>query len=90
MDISDTSPQAQKVQHEIYRRMPPVRKVQLIFDACRTGKLLAMAGLRQRHPSASDEEVWHMWARQHLGDELYNEVYGTATDEDGGISESRT
>jgi len=27
------------------------------------------------HPDASEEKVWHLWARRHLGDELYEKVY---------------
>ena len=89
MGGTDTTPEARRVQYDLYRQMSAAQKMRLVFDAYRMGKLLAMAGLRQRHPSASDEEIWHMWARQYLGDELYNKAYGTATDEDGAISESK-
>jgi hypothetical protein len=40
------------------------------------GQQLAMAGLRQLHPEADENQIWHLWAKQHLGDELYEEVYG--------------
>jgi hypothetical protein len=39
------------------------------------GRELVMARLRMRYPEASEEKIWHLWARQHLGDELYEEVY---------------
>ena len=74
---SDTSPEAQRVQDDIYRRMSPARKYQLIFQTYEMGRQLALAGLRMRYPDATEEEIWHLWARQHLGDELYEEVYGS-------------
>ena len=81
MGISDTSDEARRVVIELYRQMTPVQKMRLWVGARETGKQLAMAGLRLRHPEASEEEIWHMWARQQLGDELYDEVYGTEADE---------
>jgi hypothetical protein len=73
---SDTSPEAQRVQYDLYRRMPLGRRLELVFDMCDTGRLLAMAGLRMRHPNASGEELTRLWARQHLGRELFERVYG--------------
>jgi hypothetical protein len=73
---SDTSPEARRVLYDLYRRMSPARKFELICDTYEMGRQLALAGLRMRHPEASEEEIWHLWARQHLGDELYEEVYG--------------
>jgi hypothetical protein len=72
---SDTTPEAQRVQDDIYRRMSPARKFRLIFHTYEMGRQLAMAGLRMRHPDVTEEEIWHLWARQHLGDKLYEEVY---------------
>jgi len=76
MRTSDTSAEARRVMRDLYRRMGPATKVELVFDACRTGQLLSMAGIRMQYPSAGEDEVWHMWARRHLGEELYNKVYG--------------
>jgi len=73
---SDTPPEVVRVQYEIYRRMSPARKFQLIFDTYEMGKQLAMAGLRIRHPGASEEQLRRLWAQQHLGRELFEEVYG--------------
>lgn len=74
--LNDTSPEAQGVLEDIYRKMTPAEKLIRVFDAYRTGKLLAMAGIRMRYPDATGDEVWHLWAKQHLGEKLYNEVYG--------------
>ncbi len=78
---SDTTPEAQRVQYDIYRKMSPARKFELISDAYHTGKLLAMAGLRMRYPQASEEEIWRLWAQQHLGKELFEQVYGASARE---------
>jgi hypothetical protein len=81
MGISDTSTKARKVIFELYRGMSPARKIELIFDAYRTGQMLAMAGIRLQHPNATDKEIWHLWAKRHLGEDLYKKVYGTKKDE---------
>jgi len=73
---ADTSKDAHRVQMEIYRRMPLERKLRLVFDMCAMGRMLVKAGLRIRYPQASEEEIHRLWARQHLGDELFEKVYG--------------
>jgi hypothetical protein len=73
---SDTSPEARRVLYDLYRRMPLGRRLELVFDMCDTGRLLAIAGLRMRHPDATQEELKRLWARQHLGQELFERVYG--------------
>ena len=78
---SDTSPEAQRVLYDLYRRMSPARKFELICDTYEMGKQLAMAGLRMRHPNATEDELRRLWARQHLGPELFEEVYGRSTHE---------
>jgi len=80
MGKSDTSPEAQEVLNELYRKMSAAKKMELIFDACRTGQVLAMAGIKMQYPEATEEEVWHIWAKRHLGEKLYNEVYGSRKD----------
>ncbi|MBP7049628.1 MAG: hypothetical protein KBE65_01290 [Phycisphaerae bacterium] len=75
---TDTPPEVLRVQYEIYRRMSPTRKFRLIFDTYEMGKHLAMAGLKMRHPRASKEQLWRLWAIQHLGPELFDKVYGTS------------
>jgi hypothetical protein len=78
---SDTAPEARRVQYDLYRRMSSARKFQLIFATYEMGRQLALAGLRMRHPEASREELWRLWARQHLGTELFEKVYGTSAGE---------
>lgn len=75
MTINDTSAEAEQVLCRLYRNMTIAQKAQRIFSAYRMGKMLAMAGIRMSHPEASEEQIWHLWARRHLGDELYEKVY---------------
>lgn len=72
----DTAPEAREAQHRIYRQMAPARKLQLVFETYRTGRQLATTGIRMRNPHANDEEIWHLWARRHLGADSYNKAYG--------------
>jgi len=81
MNKTDTAPEATKVMNDLYRKMSPAKKIELIFDAYRTGQLLSMAGIRMQFPSAGENEVWHIWAKRHLGEELYNKVYGSSKNE---------
>jgi hypothetical protein len=72
------SPDVLRVQCEIYRRMSAGRKLELVFDTYQTGRLLAMAGIRMRNPAATAADLWQIWARGHLGEELFESVYGRA------------
>jgi hypothetical protein len=81
MNRRDTTEDARKVLVDIYRQMPPSVKFKQIFEAYQTGKMLAMAGLRLLHPQASEKQIWYLWAKRHLGEELFKKVYGTLPDE---------
>jgi hypothetical protein len=72
----DTSPEAERVQLDILRRLPPWRKVQMVADGWECSRELALAGLRQRHPEASELALQRRLARLMLGDELALKVYG--------------
>lgn len=72
----DTDPEAERVQLEILRRMPPWRKMELVDDAIQTSRTLAMAGLRSRHPDATPEELQRRFFGLWLGEELATLVFG--------------
>jgi len=72
----DTSPEAEAVMLAIYRRMPPWRKLELVDDAIVTSRLLAMAGLRRRHPDESPARLRRRLLGLVLGEELATRVYG--------------
>ena len=77
----DTTPEALSVQYEIYRRMGEAEKLRLVFQTYRVGRQLAMTGIRMRHPEATDDEVRRLWARRHLGSELFDRAYGVLSRE---------
>jgi len=77
----DTSPEARKVLIDRYRMMSTTVKVKLIFDAYQAGKMLTMAGIKRLHPNVSETEAWHLWAKGHLGEKLFKDVYGSSSDE---------
>lgn len=72
----DTSSDAEAVQVEIYRCMSARRKLELVEEANRTTRDLALAGLRMRHPEAGPEELFRRLMDLMLGEDLAAEVYG--------------
>ncbi|MBN2456005.1 MAG: hypothetical protein JXB29_05635 [Sedimentisphaerales bacterium] len=81
MKQKDTTDDARKVLVQIYRRMSVEAKTRRIFDAYRTGRILAIAGLKESHPHATDKQIWYLWAKRHLGEELFNNAYGKLSNE---------
>jgi len=81
MNEKDTSPEAREVLIDLYRKMPPAVKVRRIFSAYQTGKILAMTGLRLLHPDAGEKQIWYLWAKKHLGEKLFKQVYGALPNE---------
>lgn len=74
--LSDTHPDAEKVQLEILRAMPSWRRFQLLNDVIMTGRELALAGLRDRFPGAGPKELRRRLATLLLGPDLATKVYG--------------
>ena len=72
----DTNPKAERVQIELMRRAPAWRKIQMVAQLNETIKTLALSGLRQRHPVASDGELRRLLADLILGEALAMRVYG--------------
>jgi hypothetical protein len=66
--LTDTSPEAQRVLTDCYRRMTPDRKWAILDDAYRFARALHASGVRLRQPAATDADVRRDWVRLHLGD----------------------
>jgi len=75
---SDTHPDAERVQLELLRRMPPWRKLELVEGMTQTVYDLVLAGLRERHPLATSEELRWGVATLVLGPHLAARAYGRA------------
>ena len=78
--LSDTHPDAEKVQIEGLRAMPVWRKLVIVSDLSMAARQLALAGLRQRFPSAGRAEINRRLATLCLGPELAAKVYGAEPD----------
>ncbi len=72
----DTSPEAERVLIELLRKAPTWRKLQLTDQMSKMTRELCWAGLRSRHPGASDLVLRRRFADIHLGPKLAAQVYG--------------
>jgi len=76
----DTSPNAEKIQIEIFRRMEPEGRLQsaaLLSETCRT---LLAEGIRKRHPTYNEEQVRLALIRCLLQEDLFLKAYPGARD----------
>jgi hypothetical protein len=78
--LTDTSADAERVQIEILRAMPSWRKFQLWNDLNMSMRQVALAGLRERFPSATPQELHRRLATILLGQELATKAYGPEPD----------
>jgi hypothetical protein len=72
----DTDPDVDAVQLERYRQMSPAEKVRRVVDLTQLAGTLALAGLRTRHPTASETELLLRLAVIRLGREMVSRAYG--------------
>lgn len=76
----DTQPEAEQVQIELLRQAPAWRKLHMVGEMHQALCLLALSGLRQRYPQASEGELRRRLADLLLGPELAARVYGPLRD----------
>lgn len=74
--FEDTTPEAEEVLVRLLRQMPVSQKIEMVCELNGTVRRLAIAGLRERHPDADEEEIRRRLADLLLGKELAAEVYG--------------
>ena len=80
--LTDTDEAAERVLIELMRRAPAWRKLQLADQLNQSLRLLALAGLRARHPAAAEPELRRRLADLMLGPELARLAYGPTPNED--------
>ena len=78
---ADTLPDVENIQIERLRHMPSWRKLALTCEMSQTVRLLALAGLRQRHPHDTPAQRQRRLADLLLGQELAIRVYGPLPEE---------
>lgn len=84
----DTPPRIEQMQIELIRRMPAWRKMSVVDGLNEAVRNLALAGIKQRNPAATPEQIQRMLADLMLGEELARKVYpGTARQ--GGYDHAR-
>jgi len=72
----DTSPEAERVWVELLRQTPAWRRLQLADRMSATTRELCLAGIRSRHPNATEAEIRRRFAQIHLGPDLAAKVVG--------------
>ena len=77
---TDTHPEMEALQIQLLRTVPAWRKLDMLGQLNASAHLLAIAGLRQRHPHASQPELRRRLAGLLLGEDLACKVYGELED----------
>ncbi len=78
---SDTTPEVEAMIIERMRRASALEKWRMVAELNASVRALAMAGLRQRHPHASEAELRRRLAGLLLGEELAERAYGPLPEE---------
>jgi hypothetical protein len=76
--FSDTDPKMEALQIQFLRRMPSWKKISMVDGLNETVKTLAISGIKQRHPTATPEQIHRILADFMLGKELARKVYDHA------------
>lgn len=71
----DTSAAIDQRQVEAWRRMSPAEKLQLVSDATQAVIDLPFAGIRRRHPAATDRGCFLRFACIVLGRDVARTIY---------------
>jgi hypothetical protein len=74
--FSDTAPQVEDLQIQLMRDLPAWRKLRMLSELNASGRLMAMAGLRRRHPQAQESELRRRLADLLLGADLARQAFG--------------
>jgi hypothetical protein len=81
--INDTHPEAERILTELLRQAPVWRKMEMMAELNRTADHLAMEGLRDIYPKASEDELRRYLADLKLGSELAQKAYGPLPEQSG-------
>ena len=69
--MDDTTPEARRVQTDVYRRMTPAQKWRILEGTQRTARVLFESGLRHRNPNVTDQDVQEAWIEATLPGPLF-------------------
>jgi len=71
----DTTAAAERIQVEIWRRMSSLERAQVITGAYQAARAFAFAGLRARHPEASERKLVALYVELTAGSDLARQAY---------------
>jgi hypothetical protein len=72
----DTTPEAQRKQYELMRKLSPEQKLSLAFNLTETMRQLVLADLYHRYPQADSEEIRRRFIARVLPREDVIRAYG--------------
>jgi hypothetical protein len=75
---ADTTADVERRQIEAWRRMSAAEKLRLVSEATEAVTRLALAGIRRRHPEASERECFLRLAAIRIGVENTRRMYPDA------------
>lgn len=75
---ADTAPEVQDLQVGLWRRMTSLEKARAVRQVSRSVRVLSLAGIRQRYPTASERECLLRYAQLTLGRRLAARAYPEA------------
>jgi hypothetical protein len=73
---SDTTPQAQRKQYELMRRLSPEQRLSMAFALTDTMRQLILSDLHHRFPAADDDEIRRRFIARVLPREVVIKAYG--------------
>lgn len=76
----DTTPEVEAIQFAFYRSAPGWKKLAMVSSLNRGARILAMSGLRGRHPDASPDELRYLLAKLLYGTEIAKKMCSVAVD----------
>jgi hypothetical protein len=79
----DTTPEAEAILIEGYRKMPAWRKLQCVVDLNLSLKALQLTDIKAKHPNADEYELKMRLASRWLEPELMKEAFGWDVEEKG-------
>ena len=77
----DTSSEAERVLIQLWREATPARKFTLVLDTTRAVQQFMLAGLRERYPDSTPQQLRRRFAELWLGFELARRAYGENPDD---------
>ena len=72
----DTSPEQKRRYYELLRHLTPAQRLHAMSAATRRMRMMAEAGIRRRHPGASDKQVRFELVRLLYGEEAARRLAG--------------